>query len=412
MSAPTTSSILRTLLVATATAGVVVGCAGKKSRPASTQALGMSDFVAPPPDPDEEAAEPYALGAGDESLRDFDAFDTDMRQPLRSPEIGERVVVDSMVGHVNGRPIFADEFFVPIEDELIALARSVDRRTYMKEAGEIVGNELRQVILNSLFLAEAESSLSNEEKLGVRAWLNSIREGLIAGSGGSETAARQELQASGETVESRLDDIRDRALIRKVIDEKISPGVIVSWSDIEREFERQYEQFNPPGTATLGRIRLRTQQQADLITDVQQRLDAGEPFLEVAESLDVPGVGVWQTFEIGGEEGEGLIPPSIQNETVRANMASLARVGDTTSAFQVGGTTWWVHVVDVEQPPQVSLYDPQVQRQLSRYLRAVRGNEEQNKFISTLLERGIYDELDAMAERLLAIAVLRYGPTS
>jgi len=322
-------------------------------------------------------------------------------------QVGERVIVDSMVGQVNGRPIFADEFFLPIEDQLIALSEQANEREFMLNAAEIVTKELRDVVLNALFLAEAEASLTPEEKIGIIYWFANVAEQVKARSGGSEAEARRQAMLEGTTFEDKLENIKNRELISKLLQEKIYPRVIVSWRDVEREYRRRFEEFNPPAAATLARIRLITAGQADAIEQVGQRLAAGDDFLEVAESVGQPDRGIWQTFQMGAD---GLRELEFADEAAQTQVALLREEGDTTEAFELGRSTWWLHVVEIDQPPRRSLYDPDVQRFLADHLRMTRGTEEQDRYIASLLEKGIYDELEAMAQRLVAIAVLRYGP--
>ena len=64
----------------------------------------------------------------------------------------------------------------------------------------------------------------------------------------------------------------------------------------------------------------------------------------------------------------------------------------------------------MNRPEGVSIYDPRVQRQLEEELRIRRRAEERVRFINSLLAGGIYDEINEMGERLVAIAVARYAP--
>jgi len=67
----------------------------------------------------------------------------------------------------------------------------------------------------------------------------------------------------------------------------------------------------------------------------------------------------------------------------------------------------WLHVVAIQQQPGKTLLD--VQRQLYSELKVRRQTEEREKYIRTLLSRGIHDELDEMARRVLTVALLRYA---
>ena len=42
-------------------------------------------------------------------------------------------------------------------------------------------------------------------------------------------------------------------------------------------------------------------------------------------------------------------------------------------------------------------------------IRKRRNKQEWDRYVNSLLDRGIYDELDDMADRLYRIALLRYG---
>jgi hypothetical protein len=176
---------------------------------------------------------------------------------------------------------------------------------------------------------------------------------------------------------------------------------------VEREYRRRYDEINPPAEATLARIRLSTEDDAELIEQVKQRLAAGEDFLEVAASVDQPEGGIWDTVEMGRD---GLREPEFADDAAQAQVARLREVGDTTEPIQLGSSTWWLHVAEIDRPPVRSLYDPAIQRRLIDYLRSNRADEEQRRYIASLLERGIYDELDEMGEQLLIIAIRRYGP--
>jgi hypothetical protein len=325
-------------------------------------------------------------------------------------EPGDRIIVDSMVGQVNGRPIFADEFFAPIEDRLIAERRRSTAREFLPKAQEIIRLQLQSIVRNNLFLAEAESKIitGEQQQMGLRAWLLEREEQRIATYRGSEEEARQQLRERGTSLEEAMEEEKDVTLITELFRQQISPRVIVSWRDIEREYERErwQERFNPPGRVTLARIRLSTEHEAETIELVKERLSAGEDFLAIAESIDQPNGGIWQTFEVTGDD---LSTTVITNALIRERMAELAGEGDTTEPFEIGSSTWWLHVAEIDRPEQKSLYDPDVQRMLANYLREVRRLEEQDRYLRTLLDETIIDELEQMEQRLLRIAMRRYA---
>ena len=324
------------------------------------------------------------------------------KRPLQA---GEALIVDRMVGQVNGRPIFANDFFEPIEDELISLSEQLTPLQFEGRALNSILQRLRQVVLNELFLAEAESGLTSEQQQGVFAWLQSIEEQLYSEHEGSEAKARQQLRDEGLTVNQYLDDVRTQALISQLLRDKIQHRVIVSWRDVEREYQRHYDEFNPSPRLIVKRIRLNTTREADLINVVRERLAAGDSFAEVATAAGQSDEGDWEVFELGDDGVQGIE----LNDTLKNRLLKL-EPGQTSPSFPVGRSTWWLHIAALEQPAGRPLYDPALQRYLAEQIRARRSNEEQNRYIKTLMKEGIFDELDTMAALLLDVAKSRYGP--
>ncbi len=343
-------------------------------------------------------------GGGDDF--EFDSFDFEVmeRPVLWSSRPGRRVIVDSMVGEVNGKPIFADAFFEPIEDRLLGTADEYDGPQRDAMIRGIVNSWLREVVLDALLLGEAEASLSTQEKMGLFAFIDAIQAEEIRLGGGTRSGAEDRRRETGEDLDQYLGRQKDLVLLQQIQMRKIDPRVIVSWRDIEREYQRRYDEFNPEATVTLARIRLRTEPQAELIEDIKQRLAGGEPFAEVAEDLGFEDGGVWQTFVIG----KGGISDLNVNEEMKVALEGLEE-GDTSPPFTLGSVTVWLNVASLNRPRTYTIYDPMVQRVLKNAIRARRGQEEWNRYIESLLERGIYNELDEMSERLYEIAIDRYA---
>ena len=348
----------------------------------------------------------FRLGAADPAA-EAAAAQARLREAKVSGE--ERVVlVDSLVGQVNGRPIFADVFFEPIEDQLRATSRRLTiPRQFVNEASGIVFDRLRQVVLDELFLAEAESNLSEQQRVGLRYWLQDIQEGLISekGSGSRSQAEARLMEQEGIDFDTYMSQMRERALTAQLYRERIQQRVIVSWRDVEREYRRRYDEFNPPGTMVLYRIRLNTTRRPEQIEQVKDYLADDDDFMSVATAVGMRNEGFWAELELGPDG----IKDSDLNEAIRSRIEPL-EVGQTTEPFEVGSSTWWLHLAEMRQPETRDLYDEDLQRILMDQIRQRRQAEEQNVFIDSLLEDGIYDEINVMAERLIAIAVHRYGP--
>ena len=330
--------------------------------------------------------------------------DLEQRAVLHPARPGETVIVDSLVGYINGRPIFADEFLQPVEDRLLRAAEQV-RGAELEQLFLLIINEwLREVVLNELILAQAEASLTEQEQMGLFAMLNQVYDEEIRKGGGTKSGAESRRRRQGDELSQYVGQQKDLVLIRHLRMAEIQPRVVVTWRDVEREYARLYEQFNPATTVTLARLRLNTSTQGQLIEEVTRRIEAGEAFSQIAEDLNVDNGGLWETFETG--------PGGIRDIDVKPVMKDALKgleVGDTSRPFQLGSGTLWLHVVSLDRPAVQSIYEPRVQLGLRNALQSRRSQIEWNRYIESLLEEGIHDDLDEMAERLFDIAMSRYG---
>ena len=135
-----------------------------------------------------------------------DEVQVDLREEL---PVGVRYPIDGLVGQINGRPVFADEFLVPLED------RISDRRRTEPEARF----EIRRLVTGvsgvrrlELIIAEA-SSLTPEMQQGVFAWLQNLQEETITNRGGTrETAASSIEDEFGLSIEEFMAQRRSLAL--------------------------------------------------------------------------------------------------------------------------------------------------------------------------------------------------------
>ena len=70
--------------------------------------------------------------------------------------VGRNWPVESLVGQINGRPIFAGEFLAPIEDRLLRIAASPDRAEARRGIVELVRASFEEFIDSELVISEAE----------------------------------------------------------------------------------------------------------------------------------------------------------------------------------------------------------------------------------------------------------------
>jgi len=318
---------------------------------------------------------------------------------------GREWPVESLVGQINGRPIFAGEFLEPIEARLLRIAGLPDRAESRQAMIELVRRRFEEFVDSELVISEAESGLSPEQKQGLFAWLLDMREEEIARRGGNVASAESSvLEEQGLSLEEFMDRRRDLALASDLLRKKIEPRVIVSWRDIEQEYRRREVEFNPPGLVRVGRIRLTERGDgAEAIASVKERFAAGESFAEVATSLGLPDGGFWRQFPLPAEGIAGLDLAAPFREAIDG-----VPVGQAGPPIERPTSTTWLAVLSIDRPPALSLFDPMVQLALREGLRAQQFAIEQRRYLESLRRRWVSDDLNTMRARLVAIALDRY----
>lgn len=341
-------------------------------------------------------APPQTISKAQHELDDFFDIETIPGQP---------VVVDSLIGQVNGRPVYADDVLGPITDQLTAEYERLSWQQFQPLMERLVMQRLQEVALNELFLAEARASLSEQQQHGLLSFLKELEQDVVGRSGGVHARAEQEVLAQeGHTLEEYLRLEEERVLIQQLMNDRVRHLAVVSWHDIERAYNARRDEFRPAARIAIGRIRLRTSD-AEAVAQVQRALDAGTPFGAVATEAGVPDGGAWESFVLPESGIQGL-------EITDAYKPVLEGLGpgQVSAPMERGSFTMWFALLDYTQGEQRSLYDPAVQRQLHHelYNRAV--VQAQNEFVQDVLQRGIYDELALMHNRAITIAATRFPP--
>lgn len=312
--------------------------------------------------------------------------------------------VDALVGQINGKPIYADDFLKGMSDRLIQLGKATDRAAARREMIRLVSMRFEEEVNNRLIISEAESSIPPEAREGLFAFLRQLQEQEIADRGGTLSGATASLQDQfGMSVEEFIERRKNEALANDLIRKRIEPRAIVTWRDIERAYEKARDAYAPGATITIGRILVMNSEPAK-IEEVKAQFAAGRSFTEVAHGLGVAQDGVWITEKLGEKGVDGI-------EGVRAELRAKLRgleVGQVSEAVTLGAGTWWVSVIAIDRPPARSLFEPGVQLRIKGELQSQRRIQEQIKYFEALRSRWISDDIDQMRMRLLEIAAQRY----
>jgi hypothetical protein len=319
-------------------------------------------------------------------------------------EPGQSWPVEGLVGQVNGRPIFAQAFLEPIEDRLIAASSLRDRVEGRRVFIDLVRLSFKDTVDSELIVAEAESKLTPEQQQGLFAWLRSFQEETIAERGGSRAAAEASLEAEeSQSLEEFIQQKRDVALARRLMNERIEPRTIVSWRDIEQEYERRRAEFNPPPVLKLGRIRLDPRTDGEKIAKVRSMAEGGKPFSAIAAELGLANGGLWQTFDYPADGIAGM--PF--TDAMKERLTGLA-VDVPSAPLEQRELVVWLGIIALDRPPSRSLYDRDVQLQLRAELEGRRRAIERERYLDTLRSRWVTDDIGEMERRLVEIALERY----
>jgi len=355
------------------------------------------------------ATEAPRLGAGDErALRDPTPVpmggEAESSSAISTPDVGKVFIVDRIVGQVNGRPISAHDFLEPLAAELRADGQRLPLNQFIAKAQADIVRRLNEVILNELLLAEAEADLKPEQRQGLFGFLRDLEDDLRIREGGTRSELEQALQEErGVSINEALALERERILIQSVYLDRVRRRVIVAWRDIQNEYRRRYDEFNPPARVVVSRIRLIAELEDDDVVAVTQRLEDGEPFNQVARDLGVGNDGRWQTFEV---DVDGI--QQLEEGPIRTAIEELG-AEEWAGPFDRGSTVWWVHIDARDTPEPRSLYEVSVQRELRDRLQSQRELEAQNNYFRKLFEQGIIDDIEVMSDRLTDVAIMRYA---
>ncbi|MCA9290394.1 MAG: hypothetical protein KDA25_04650 [Phycisphaerales bacterium] len=393
------------------------GCAALRSTGltgARPTTITVGDFVANGPLPVvDEASASGAPVIVEEITAPIDASGLGSRPVRRAAQPGDRIIVDSLVGQVNGRPIFAEDFFVEIDERVLRARDELTPTAFQDFLRTIIQQRLRFVVRNELLLAEAESELKPEQARGLFAWLKDVRQGKIAESGGTQTGAETRLSDEGLSLEEYVALQKDLALLNNLFQTRIETRVVVSWRDIQRGFTRAQNELNTPGSIVLARMAFRGDAGPARAQDALDRIAAGASFVDLAAELGMPPSFLATEYELDDagrpvgaiQEFQDAVAGLTAGDTSRP----ITRVTPGRAGAPESSTTYLLHVVQYTPPVERSLYDHDVQRALREQILGIRRQAEEDRYLQQLAQRVVHSELNDMGDRLYDVGRQRYA---
>lgn len=350
------------------------------------------------------------------AMQGFDIV-TSPDEPVLVPSarpVSEPAFIDAKIGDVNGRPVFASAFFdrgtptsPPLGPRLSAEARSLGRAEWIAFARGQISQALQGFVVDELLEAEARSKLTEEQRQGLRFFVDSLQRDLISANRGSRSLAEETL--GGRSVSDYKREQEQTLLIRREL-ASIENRVVISPRDIELEFERRPDLYDPPSRAVFQLISVsaRDEQAAEKIRTL---LGAGTPFAEVAadpaNDLTVLPEGGRERRDFRGAFSDArffdLDPLNDAAHTLRP--------GSWTGPIRIEGASapslYWIGLESLVIE-QRTLADNQLV--IYNALQQQRSRRERERYINRLAERASFTSVEDMTNRLLAIAAQRYLP--
>jgi hypothetical protein len=352
------------------------GVSGIDTRVGEPVLDGRGGQIVPPAGAGEEAAEGAAVP-----------------EPIDSTGL---TLVDAKVGDLNGLPILAGSWLDPMGARLRAESAGKTREQWRNFAAEAINQELVGDLRDELFLSEARSSLTAQQKAGLRVFLKRFEKDVVRGSYGSQTLADEQLrQRSGLGLDEALRERERAALIQTQVQQKVWDRVQVPQRDLILAYEKDYARFNPKARAVFRRIRV-SSAEAETVREFGELLASGKPFEEVAAD-ERNGTPEETVREFEGSLAETDL---FGREDLQAAAAALGP-GQMAGPIDTGSFVYWIYLDRIERESH-SLYE--VQRELRDQLTAERREEEARRYLLQLFERAGIAGLDELVVRLVFIA--------
>mgnify|MGYP001794379056 CR=1 FL=1 len=384
---------------------LIAGCSAPSSSTTTTdrsaQPLAVTDFaaaraVAPRTTPDTQRDDnaPVLVNQGPLTAR----VGAPTLPGSPGGEQGERVVIDRVVGQINGKPIYAEAFYRDSARRWIEESKTLSAREWSTNIQAFTERELYRQVREELLLAEFRSRLTEPQRQGVLAFVEGLRAETVREFGGSEQRANQQfLRDQGITLDDAIRNRAEREFIFQQLRNTISRRVQVSSRDIELYYNRNLDTYPPAPVATIRQAFSSAANEAR-VAELAEAFASPDP---LPEGL---GVTTTVTLDRAGPQATRFYAPDELNDAAR----SLTE-GDSAGPIALGDNVWFLRLESVDRPEQRSLYDAQLE--IEETIRQERLVEEEAVYFERLLARSNVSTINTMIARLLEYAIERlYQP--
>jgi hypothetical protein len=330
---------------------------------------------------------------------------------------GTPTTVDAVVGQINGRPVFASEVLEPLDGRLRAASRKLtkrDERMWKEGVTALIDDQLQALINDELVLSAARASLTPDQKAGLLHFLKEIEGSIVSAQHGSEVEANDAARdQTGRGLHQEAEDFRDQELIKQEFKNKVLPHVMVPWRDVQNEYERRADKYNPPAEYRFRMVYTGGNNRA-AIEKIEEAMSAGKSFEEIAklpENDFIPKEGGLKVCKCGDAQGECTFHPDPDLNTALRTVGEGQTLGPVIyppNKPPEEQKIAWVYLEKIVRPDPVSLYDAQLS--IETELKVERFTTERERYLERLRKRGNVSNIEAMRDKLVTMATDRYAP--
>jgi peptidyl-prolyl cis-trans isomerase D len=164
--------------------------------------------------------------------------DTTDRAPLAPIMPGSPMVINALMGSINGTPVFVDDILRPINNELHVLttAKSVNLENFRRDARELISRQLEGLIDDVLMESSAQDVLDAADKQRIDIYMNRVKKEIVSKYGGVESLVDLELQRRGSSLAEMLQVQRRGALRQLFMQKMFDPKIQVTREQVLADY--------------------------------------------------------------------------------------------------------------------------------------------------------------------------------
>lgn len=366
--------------------------------------------------------------------------DTKPNEGLAPVRAEQKFTTNALIGYVNSEPIFVMDMLRPINDELTRLSdpkSGRDINTFKIEARRAIEAQLKRHVSDTLLLANARTTISEEDTKKIDMFMNKERNDLLAKYGGSQATADAALRAVGSSFDKELQDKRRRVMTELLLHRELMPRIVVTRPMILEEYKRNTAKYSQDAEVDLHtitipvgrflvekdplnpekdrrikdptpeRIRSAEIEATNAARDLLNRIKKGEKFAELAGEYSADSRknngGRWPRIKKGA-----LADQSLENYAFTLKSDSLGEpllIRDADDPFK--SKVVIVKVGEVKQAKTLSFEE--VQDKIRDDLRNKQYNEMMTDYYNKLYKKAAIEAVDRMVDVCLEVAVTRYA---